>query len=247
MGSRATTSWLIGSLVGLAVTLLVSMPLQIFLNGVALADTVNFEIVELSRHLNDRALVIMTRKTGLVTNTNSLIHQVNPACRVAREFPHLAISRLLISLNDGDFPLHFGGGRKKHTWLSYFLEAVVTLILTIIKWMPDLAIDAAFAGFATVLTDAAMILLAWATNYGMYVPMVAVAALVVLLCAREIKIHLFDKKRFQLWEDSSKRSAYRLMHRVLETPSARIMRDGYHAVLADLEALESGVIEEVSE
>lgn len=37
-------------------------------------------------------------------NKNSLIQHFNPVCRLARDYPHLPIARLLMSLNDFDLP-----------------------------------------------------------------------------------------------------------------------------------------------
>jgi hypothetical protein len=48
----------------------------------------------------------MQRCKGLMSEVHALIQHINPACRAARQFPHLPISRLLISLNDFDLPIN---------------------------------------------------------------------------------------------------------------------------------------------
>jgi hypothetical protein len=47
----------------------------------------------------------MKRQRTLMTDTSPLIQHFNPACRASRAYPELAVSRLLMSLNDFDLPI----------------------------------------------------------------------------------------------------------------------------------------------
>jgi len=54
--------------------------------------------------LRDRSKSIMLRSDGLMRTCGALIQHTNPACRAARQFPHLPSARLLMSLTDFDIP-----------------------------------------------------------------------------------------------------------------------------------------------
>ena len=54
--------------------------------------------------LKNRFVVLMNRKVGCMRDSHAMIQHLNPACRAARLFPQLPISRLIISLNDYDVP-----------------------------------------------------------------------------------------------------------------------------------------------
>jgi hypothetical protein len=57
---------------------------------------------EITNMLAMRTKLILMRSSGLMRNAHSLVQHFNPACRVARLYPTLPLSRLLISINDVD-------------------------------------------------------------------------------------------------------------------------------------------------
>jgi hypothetical protein len=55
--------------------------------------------------LFQRSHLILVRSRGLMVHATDLVQHYNPACRIARFYPHWPVSRLLFSLNDYDLPL----------------------------------------------------------------------------------------------------------------------------------------------
>ena len=103
MGEKSTTLWLRGCVLSFLEYVLVLLPLKIFVKWMMLSGFVGKDLKLLFTTLQSRWKLVMLRSTGLMRDADSLIQHLNPACRVARRFPGLPISRLLMSLNDEDF------------------------------------------------------------------------------------------------------------------------------------------------
>ena len=84
-------------------------------------------------------------------DANSLVQHFNPACRTMRRFPHLPISRFLLSINDYDVP-HFTNTAmpmKLQAWLGLvvglrlilFVTSFLSVTTAIIAPLGDLAGD----------------------------------------------------------------------------------------------------------
>jgi len=104
IGAKATNFWLLSCLITVVYDAVLLQPLKILMKWVVIIDTTRPIVRELFKVLEIRSSTILRRKTGLMKNTNSLIQHFNPACRAARSFPQLPISRLLMSFNDFDLP-----------------------------------------------------------------------------------------------------------------------------------------------
>jgi hypothetical protein len=107
MGAGVTTIWMYNVVIALILDCFVLRPLKIWINWVATASIVSVDCRACLGILRDRSKFILTRSQGMMSSANDLIQHVNPACRAARYFPHLSISRLLMSLNDFDVPLEY--------------------------------------------------------------------------------------------------------------------------------------------
>ena len=81
-------------------------PMKLWMKWVMISSLTSAEIRSFHGILRERAKVILTRKSGIVTNFNCIIQHFNPACRAARCYPHLSASRLLVCLNDDDLPIN---------------------------------------------------------------------------------------------------------------------------------------------
>ena len=57
---------------------------------------------EITNKLSLRTKLILMRSGGLMRDAHALVQHFNPACRVARLYPTLPLSRLLMSINDED-------------------------------------------------------------------------------------------------------------------------------------------------
>ena len=101
--SVSFTIWLICLTLSLSVYFLFIEPLTILLREVIIKrQLVAAKVAERCMLLARRAMIILRRKRGLMNNAHALVQHLNPACRVARFYPQLPISRLLLSVNDSD-------------------------------------------------------------------------------------------------------------------------------------------------
>jgi len=89
----------------------------------------------------------MNRTSGIMNDAESPIQHFNVACRAARNFPSLAIARLLISLNDFDVPLFSCDEKsfeqkqnnddlKISEWIYHVLNACFNFFLNVFTALP---------------------------------------------------------------------------------------------------------------
>jgi hypothetical protein len=98
------TFWIIEIIIVLIISILILDPLVITLKFLIVTTASRKDVLALYYVLKNRGASILRRKTGLMNTTHALLHHFNPACRAAREFPHLPAAKLLVSLNDFDLP-----------------------------------------------------------------------------------------------------------------------------------------------
>jgi hypothetical protein len=74
-----------------------------------------------------------------MNNANNAVQHLNPACRVARLHPHLPVSRLLMSINDIDFPASVT--LEKRDLLSVYFNVLIAVSLLVLTFLPDIIQD----------------------------------------------------------------------------------------------------------
>jgi hypothetical protein len=115
MDPNLNSKWLISIAVSIAIDFLALKPIKIFVTWIAGASIVDEEVRACLGILRMRSTNILKRSSGSMLFADSLIQHYNPACRAARNFPHLPISRLLMSLNDDDIPFQIWVS-KSYAW-----------------------------------------------------------------------------------------------------------------------------------
>ena len=102
----------------------VIQPIKIWLVWIVVPSFggLNEDVFKLCQGLKNRFITLMNRKVGCMRDSHAVLQHLNPACRVARLFPQLPVSRLLMSLNDYDVP-RFRVGR------NFEMEAKDVLLL----------------------------------------------------------------------------------------------------------------------
>jgi hypothetical protein len=161
IGSRASTLWAIITFGSLFVDAMFLQPLRIWFRWIVINSTVASDMRDITKVLALRYVSIMQRKAGVMRDANNMIQHFNPACRVARLFPHLPVSRFLLSMNDYDVP-HFnsnttpiGNKRGLEWWIalavsssSVFLAVATTLFIPLQDAIYELVITMTFDIFA---------------------------------------------------------------------------------------------------
>jgi hypothetical protein len=145
-----------------------------------LRNTFAYEVSHVSGLLKQRTKIIMTRTFGNLKNANSLTQHLNPAARVARQYPHLPISRLLLSINDVDVPVANGSPR----WFFQYFSCLnvywpIRNAFEASASLPTAAQDSLTEVTGTVLTNAVIIVL---YIIGESSPILAGALAFLLLC-----------------------------------------------------------------
>jgi hypothetical protein len=104
IGSKATDLWLIILFVVIFQDVIVLQTIKIWFMKIVMYSLVSEEANRIKNILELRFQSIINRKKSIMSDALLPIQHFNVACRVARKFPQLASSRLLMSLNDYDVP-----------------------------------------------------------------------------------------------------------------------------------------------
>jgi len=91
-------------------------PFKIWLRWVLMNSLIASEIRDVVFNFRDRCKVVLFRTHGVMRDSNALVQHFNPACRAARMFPHLPVSRVLMTVGDYDIP-----SKKKRSYTGQFL------------------------------------------------------------------------------------------------------------------------------
>jgi hypothetical protein len=98
IGPRASRMWLINVCVTFLHSLLIIRPITIWAKALSLSSIVRVDIHTLHDHLEKIARIVMNRQVGYMKYANCRIQHVNAACRAARHYPKLTVSRFLMTL-----------------------------------------------------------------------------------------------------------------------------------------------------
>ena len=105
IGNDALASWTSVSLAAALGEVFLLEPCRQCVDFLLVTLVVSDRLVRLRKLLIDRSKLLLSRWHGLMHYHDCLRQHFNPACRVARTFPELAVSRLLMVLNDADLPV----------------------------------------------------------------------------------------------------------------------------------------------
>jgi hypothetical protein len=175
MGSRTTDIWLKGAVISLLEDMILLKPMKLYIKWVGMSVIITSDISILQEHLFSKFKLIMLRSSGLMRSANSLIQHMNPACRAARQFPGLPMSRLLMSLTDFDFPKDLA--HKRH-FAAGLLELGSIAALLFITSLPDEIEDVVYDSMATTGTGALLIVLSFLAQFSIVVPVALVVVFV---------------------------------------------------------------------
>jgi hypothetical protein len=120
LGPDATGMWLSGTGISFVMEVFILQPFRIFVVFILITSVTSKKVKIIHSVLRSRAKGIMTRTKGLMKDATALTQHINPACRASRQFPHLPMARLLMSLNDFDVPvdhLELVGVVKAKSWV----------------------------------------------------------------------------------------------------------------------------------
>jgi len=127
LGSRSTTLWAAITTVALFQEVMLLQPFKIWLRWILINAVIADEVRNVIFHFRDRCRIILMRTHGLMRDSNALVQHFNPACRTARMFPELPISRVLITVGDYDIP-----SKKKRGFMGTILFHITNLSMFLV-------------------------------------------------------------------------------------------------------------------
>ena len=158
VGQKSTNLWLLTISISLFEDLVVIEPLYLFVSHVIVANAVYKDIVILTRRVLGRSKTIMRRVSGQLNPSISYIQHVSPACRAARKFPRLFISRLLISINDSDIPATFMTRYdSSHLLKRLYLLCRGLLILSFVSLIPEVAQETVLEVLSSIVVNSVFV------------------------------------------------------------------------------------------
>jgi hypothetical protein len=129
-----------------------------------------------------------------MTEFDALIQHFNPACRAARKYPELAVSRLLISLNDYDLPAHALKQRK--SFLEYFGGNILLPIAFLIQLTLILLPESVQEGlFETVVVGAVNFTIVAFTVVESINFAIMIALVVIIVCGISYREMQLERRR----------------------------------------------------
>jgi hypothetical protein len=196
LASRSSLIWMVISILALAVDFAFLQPGRIWLKWVVINGTVGEDVRTILHALRLRFIAILRRDQGVMRDRHSLVQHFNPACRAARQFPHLPVSRYLMALNDSDTPyvLQKPGGalQKKRSWLQFIMHFISTALpLILLVWLTALpsVLQDAVVHLVIVLVFFAFAFVLYGTSLlDVSLPIIILLGLVGALLTREILI-----------------------------------------------------------
>lgn len=176
MGPATTYLWLKGGLIAFSMELALLKPVKITLRSIVLSQVIFPDIRVVHEHLINRARLVMARTRGLIRTHSDRIQHLNAACRAARAFPHLQVSRLLMSLNDHDFPTLLTTAPKSYIGVVYKFfstigEYIVLAVLLFLANLPGDVQDVFIDTAGNIFAGAIIILLALASTISIAIPL----------------------------------------------------------------------------
>jgi hypothetical protein len=195
LGPTAANSWLTG--VGLAMIqdFFILQPFKIFLMYIIIAGVPAIRIRVVHTILKKHARNVLNRTNGLIRDAGALIQHFNPACRAARMYPHLSMSRILMSLNDMDIPLSYvelerstqSAAVKVIAFIGLVISGAVLIILIL---LPEILGDSIIETSITLVFNlliAAMVTAAEEVN--VFLPVVFSLVLIAYITYKEMQKH----------------------------------------------------------
>jgi hypothetical protein len=187
IGSRATGVWLGILSLSLAQDLFILMPIRIWLKWIVVNSNVAAEVQRVFDACNRRYEHILFRKAGMMRDANSLIQHFNPACRAARTFPELPLSRFLININDYDIPIFNMESDYNFLSITGAIVGIFTYALYILTFFPSTMQDSVVDAFAGLGINVVALIFCVLGEVSPYTSALLLVALIVLLIVREYK------------------------------------------------------------
>jgi hypothetical protein len=188
LGTRSTSLWLYIVIVAFIQEVLLLQPLKILMRWIVINNVVSEDIRKTVLDFRDRSRIILIRSSGLMRDSNALVQHFNPACRAARMFPELPISRLLMTVGDFDIPTVPQRGYLGHA-LAF---AKATLMAGVL--LPVSIQDPLFELVYNLIINGVMLGLYLYSQTNLIIMIVMLVVVSGALASREYVIRFFERR-----------------------------------------------------
>jgi hypothetical protein len=134
IGQETTKVWLAAIIISFLEDTLLVEPLTILFYSIFVAGIVYKDVMVLANRMFTRQRTMLYRVKGQLDPIIASVQHFNAACRVARHFPGLYASRLLMSINDMDIPAAYLSrydqkGMTNSLWKAVAMVKAVIILL----------------------------------------------------------------------------------------------------------------------
>ena len=176
LGSRSTNLWLLVTLLSIAQEMFLFHPFKIWLLWILIYDHVSMEVRDVYQKLINNARIMLRRSAGIMRDSNALVQHFNPACRAARMFPELPISRLLLSLNDRDIPILPAEENLLRRIQLFMLASLFSVIL-----LPELLQESVLGMVSSLWIDFGILLFHLIINFSTALFVITIIVIIVII------------------------------------------------------------------
>merc|ERR1711871_1793969 len=188
LGSRTTNLWLYITLLAFLQEVFLLQPLKILIRWVCINNVVAGDIRKMVFDFRDRCRIILIRKSGVMRDSNALVQHFNPACRAARMFPELPISRLLLTVNDFDIPTVPQRGYLEQA------TSAISAVLMLGVLLPVTLQDPLFELLYNLVINGIMLGLYLYSQTNLILVIAILSALLIALFSRESVVRFFEMR-----------------------------------------------------
>ena len=230
LGPSATNIWLTALAFDLAQDIIILQPMLVLFNFTILSFAINSEIKKMHNLLRVRVRFVMKRTRGILRNASEVIQHINPACRTARKFPQLMTSRLLINLNDYDFPQDrsLSDGSKSTLWKGILaaLSFVGIVIIVLLTFLPEAIQETVLNVMVSGGFSYGIVMIATMSAYGVIEFVIIVFVILLLIFLREYYLYRKNKSRVTAEADPVDEILYeKYVEKIKEKPIPRPLYD----------------------
>ena len=198
VGQETTKRWFAVIIIAFSEDLLLVEPAVSLFYSIFVASVVYKDVLVLSKRIFSRQKTILNRVKDQLDPMLSMVQHFDPACRLARQYPALYASRLLMSLNDADIPTAYLARYDKRgiTSCLWKLLTIVssTLIFLFLTVLPTVIQESFMEAAVSLFFNGTFVWIYWYIDFTGY----RTSKIVFYLCVL-LTLVLFYRVRSTRW------------------------------------------------
>jgi hypothetical protein len=186
IGTRAMNLWIAVCNLTILMDMFVIEPLYLWIKAAIIDYIFGYEFNAICHRIRKYSKILLMRSSGVIRDSNNFFHHFNPACRAARMFPYLPVSRMLISLSDVDVPQPF----QSKNLLDHFLWFIFNWSYFTIAYFPFWIQNILLALFSVILFYTTLIILGSVGNLSTGLAIFLGISIIIGWSVKELQIYM---------------------------------------------------------